>query len=146
MERELSDKYTFSKVFESEFAEVFLVERQNTLVCQTLKEYIPIENFKYVFLSMEPIVKQYNIEKFIFDKRNLRAFHQPSMEWYFIIWKRQMLDLGLKIHRKLLPVDLLWFEQAVKAGRHKITQDHPENIIHKLDIQYRTSLEDAIED
>jgi len=145
MEKLTEQKYHLTIVFESEYANVSLVEGEHTLVCEALKEYIPIENFKYVFLSMEPLVKKYQIEKFIFDKRNLRAFHQPSMEWYFIEWKKQMLEIGLKVHRKILPKDLGWFEQAVKAGRAKIRKDFPNNIIDQLDIQYRNTLEEAIE-
>ncbi|MGB0521727.1 MAG: hypothetical protein ACPGJS_02145 [Flammeovirgaceae bacterium] len=141
----LEDKYTLTIVFESEYAKVYLVEGHKVLICEALKEYIPIENFKYVFLSMAPLVKEHQIEKFIFDKRNLRAFHQPSMEWYFIEWKKQMLEIGLSVHRKILPKKLAWFEQAVQAGRAKIQNDYPDNIIAKLDVQYRNSIEEAIE-
>ena len=144
MEKVVEDKYKISTVFESEYAKVHLVEGHKVLVCEALKEYIPIENFKYVFLSMAPLIKQHQIDKFIFDKRSLRAFHQPSMEWYFIEWKKQMLEIGLKVHRKILPENLAWFEQAVHAGRAKIKKDFPDHIIDKLDIQYRKSIEEAI--
>lgn len=144
MEKIVEEKYILTTVFESEYANVHLIEGKGILICEALKEYMPIENFKYVFLSMNPLVKKHGVWKFIFDKRKLRAFHQPSMEWYFIEWKKQMLDIGLKVHRKLLPEGLTWFEQAVKAGRTKIQKDFPENVIDQLDIQYRTSLEEAI--
>lgn len=141
----LKGKYEFTPMFESEYAKVYLVNDTSILICEALKDYIPIEDFKHVFNSMAPIVQEHNINKFIFDKRNLRIFHQPSMEWYFITWKKEMLGLGLTVHRKILPTGLPWFEQAVKAGRMQITQDHPNNIIDKLDIQYRNDVASAID-
>jgi hypothetical protein len=36
------------------------------------------------------------IEKIILDKRALHVFHQPSLEWYYVVWKEQMHAYGLR--------------------------------------------------
>ncbi|MEH0152538.1 hypothetical protein V6R21_00250 [Limibacter armeniacum] len=134
------------KVFLKEYpyAKLYKVAKQPTLICEATKEYIPIEDFIEMFEDMGDMVALLNIEKFIFDKRAMKTFHQPSMEWYFVTWKEDLYRYGLKVHRKILPKDLGWFEEAVKAGRAKIEQDFPDFDITRFDIQYRDSIEEAI--
>lgn len=67
--------------------------------------YIPIEQFKEIFEFMEGMIREKKITKLIFDKRKLRVFHQPSMEWYFVEWKEKMAAYGLVNHIKILPDD-----------------------------------------
>lgn len=132
-------------VLEKEYGKAFWLPDTKTLICKLTNEYVPIEQFKEIFIEMAIFIKQKGVEKFIFDKRDLRIFHQPSMEWYFVTWKRELLEeAGLKLHRKILPQGLPWFEQAVAAGRDKIKIDFPDNIIDQLDIQYKNSLVEAI--
>jgi hypothetical protein len=54
-----------------------------------------------------------------------------------------MFALGLKQHRKILPNDEV-FKQSVKIGRDKINKLYPNGKFHEMDIQYSSSLEDAI--
>jgi len=130
---------------EPSFGKVYLLREQKILLCELFKEYVPIEEFKEIFTETVPVIKKYGIKKFIFDKRNLRVFHQPSMEWYFVEWKKEIFEYGLRIHRKILPQDQPAFALAVEAGRAKIRKEYPNNIIDKLDIQYKTTIQDAIE-
>jgi hypothetical protein len=108
-----------------------------------LADYIPMDDFKVIFNQIGDIVKAGYYEKFIFDKRSLRAFHQPTMEWYFIHWKKDMLEYGVTKHRKILPLEK-WFEKMVQIAKLQIFQNYPDNIIDKLDIQYCDSIEEAI--
>jgi hypothetical protein len=96
------------------------------------------------FGQIGEIVKAGDFEKFIFDKRSLRAFHQPTMEWYFIFWKKEMLEYGVKTHRKILPTEK-WFEKMVQIAKNQILQTYPDNIIDQLDIRYCDTIEEAIE-
>lgn len=54
--------------------------RQATLLVTATATYIPIEQFKSIFNEITQWVEQLNIQKLIFDKRQLTVFHQPSME------------------------------------------------------------------
>lgn len=133
----------FKPVIEGLYARVLINEDRKIVICELLADYIPIEDFKSVFLQISEIVKAGDFTKFIFDKRALRAFHQPTMEWYFINWKKDMLAYGIDKHRKILP-DEKWFEKMVQIAKDQILQNYPENIISQLDIQYCDSIEEAI--
>lgn len=112
-------------------------------VVEALATYIPIEQFKEIFMAIGDLVKKEKITKLVFDKRKLTVFHQPSMEWYFVEWKEKMYDLGLKVHRKILPKDDV-FRQSVKIGREKINSLYPNGKFKLMDIGYAETLEDAI--
>ena len=66
------------------------------------------------------------------------------MEWYFVDWKEKMYDLGLRIHRKILPNNEI-FKYSVKIGREKIAASYPNGKFKLMDIQYADSVEQAIE-
>jgi len=105
--------------------------------------YIPIASFKGIFYSMEELVIEKKISKLIFDKTQLRVFHQPSMEWYFVEWKEKMAALGLVNHVKILPEDYN-FCQSVKIGRDLINKNYPTARFHQLSIQYAGTIEEAV--
>lgn len=105
--------------------------------------YIPIDQFKDIFNSVGELVKNEKITKLVFDKTTLTVFHQPSMEWYFVQWKEEMLGYGLKSHRKILPTDEI-FRQSVRIGREKINKQFPDGKFHHMDIQYAETLDEAI--
>ncbi len=130
-------KYTFDT------AKVYVYEPEKTVVIQTLKSYIPIEQFQEIFESTALAVTQLGLSKLVFDKRELRVFHQPSMEWYFVEWKERMFYKGLRIHRKILPKDPI-FVKSVSIGREKIDRQYPDKKFHEMDIQYFDTLNDAI--
>lgn len=125
-------------------AKVSLVEGKKIAVVEALDSYIPIEEFREVFQSIGELVKEQGINKLVFDKRKLKVFHQPSMEWYFTEWKEEMYALGLKTHRKILPNDTI-FKESVRIGRLKIYSENPNHKFHQMDIQYADSLEEAVE-
>lgn len=143
----LTDEEYLIEELETEFSDdYFTVFRHcdnKFMVCQATASYVPIEHFKSAFESMPPLVEKYGIEKFIFDKRALRAFHQPSMEWYYVAWKKELLALGLSLHRKILP-DEEWFKRCVEAGKADIIKKHPDLPLDKIDIQYFDTLQECI--
>jgi len=133
----------FEVAFEQRYARVWFNRSRKTIICELLTDYVPIEDFKEAFLEIGELVKTGGFEKFIFDKRALRAFHQPTMEWYFIHWKKEMLGYGVKTHRKILPEEK-WFEKMVQIAKAQILTQYPDNIIGQLDIAYCDTLEVAI--
>ncbi|HAA11442.1 MAG TPA: hypothetical protein DCE41_06960 [Cytophagales bacterium] len=143
IETSIQDQLKLTKAFNH--AKVYSVIGTKVLVIEATREYIPIEEFKTVFAYVGEIVKQEKVAKLIFDKRALRIFHQPSMEWYFIDWKEEMWGYGLRTHRKLLPEDTI-FRESVKIGREKIFRENPRLKAREMDIQYREDLVAAIED
>ena len=114
------------------------------MIVEATTSYIPIEEFKAIFNYIGDSITKQPVTKLIFDKRKLTVFHQPSMEWYFVEWKEKMFDLGLKVHRKILPTDIV-FKQSVKIGRDRIKQIFPNGKYNEMDIQYADSIEEAIE-
>jgi len=134
----------FTLAFEVRYARVLVSPAKRMIICELLADYIPMDDFKVIFNQIGDIVKAGYYEKFIFDKRSLRAFHQPTMEWYFIHWKKDMLEYGVTKHRKILPPEK-WFEKMVQIAKAQIFHNYPDNIIDQLDIQYCDSIEEAIE-
>ena len=140
--RPLAD-YQVVEVFETRFAKVYSLEGEKIVLCELKTEYVPIAHFQDTFHRISELVKSGLNEKFIFDKRALRAFHQPSMEWYSVEWKRDMLEHGLRKHRKILPAEA-WFRKSVMIAKDQIYQRYPDNILDQLDIKYCDTLEEAI--
>lgn len=137
-------RYEFKEYYTSRFSQVSYNKELKTVVCKLTSEYVPIEHFKDTFLKISELVEAGNNHKFIFDKRSLKAFHQPSMEWYFVVWKKDMYKKGLSIHRKILPPEP-WFKKSVEIAKDQIYRDHKDLIAAQLDIKYCNSIEEAIE-
>ena len=134
----------FLVLSQARFADIFYQEATGTILCVLKEEYVPIKHFKDTFAQITALIEGNPVyTKFIFDKRVLRAFHQPSMEWYFIEWKTQMLDHGLYQHRKLLP-EAAWFRKSVEIARNQILNNFSDQVKAKLDIRYCESIEEAM--
>lgn len=145
MEHNYPEKLSLKLVFEKKYGKVYISEEKKSMICVLTKDYVPIEKFKKIFNVMTTFVKEYGIERFVFDKRYLRAFHQPSMEWYFVEWKQELYEMGLSVHRKILPKGETWFKDAVDAGRARIIQKYPHIDLERLDIAYCETVEEALE-
>ena len=124
-------------------ANVYMVMEEKAAIVQASGAYITINEFKEIFNFLTDMIISNGIGKLIFDKRELMVFHQPSMEWYFVVWKEKMFDHGLKTHRKILPKDPV-FRQSVKIGRENINKAYPHGKFHQMDIKYFESIDDAI--
>lgn len=132
------------KIFEKKYQRVDLQIVEDGVAVLTSKDrYIPIEEFKNVFQDISEMITSYGIKKLVFDKRSLRVFHQPSMEWYYSEWKEKTYDLGLRIHRKILPNDSI-FMKSVELGMRSISKKYPNAKYKLMDIKYFDSVEEAI--
>lgn len=136
--------YIFSLEYQGSFSSLYFNEDLKMAICFAEEEYIPIDSFKEMFLKISSLIEKFEIKHLIFDKQNLRTFHQPSMEWYFAIWKPSMKVKGLVNHYKILP-KLDWFEKAVEAGKYEIFQKFSKEILNGITISYVNSVEEAIE-
>ena len=126
-------------------AKIYLEETSNVLIVESLRSYILIEEFKEIFYKVNELIAEFQVAKLLFDKRKLKVFHQPSMEWYFVEWKDTAYDLGIRIIRKLLPDDSV-FIQSVKIGITKIKSEYPDAKFNLMDIQYSNTLEEALKE
>lgn len=126
-------------------AKVYLENQGNILIVEAIRSYILIEEFQKIFDKVNELITQYQVTKLVFDKRKLKVFHQPSMEWYFISWKDEAYNIGLRTIRKILPDDQV-FRQSVKIGVSKIKTENPEAKFNLMDIQYSETLEDALKE
>lgn len=139
------NSYLFQHINHTDFASIHYCEYLSFVICTARAEYIPIEEFKEMFLRISDVIKENPVKHLLFDKRELRTFHQPSMEWYFTIWKPTVSKFGLTSHFKILP-DLEWFKAAVNAGKHEILSKFPdENFLEGITITYVNSPEEAID-
>ncbi len=130
--------------FTNKFAELSFLPQQKIAICKANYAFIPQNEFKAIFEKATEMIKENYLKKFIFDKRALVTFHQPSMEWYHLVWKKDVLGYGLKVHRKILPDDFV-FRKSVEIGKQKIMKENPDNILSQVDIQYFDTLEECIE-
>ncbi|MDF9797297.1 hypothetical protein OKW21_002560 [Catalinimonas alkaloidigena] len=137
-------KYQFEDYATSRFAQVSFLKDKKIVLCTLKSDYVPIKHFKDTFSKISELVDQGFNQKFIFDKRSLKAFHQPSMEWYFVVWKKVMFEKGLKIHRKILPPEP-WFKKSVEIAKLQINREHEDLIVDLLDIKYCNTIEEAVE-
>ncbi len=134
----------FQLQFEDRWSRVSYDIEKKIIICELLVDYVPIEHFKSTFQQVSDTVKNGDFTKFIFDKRSLRTFHQPTMEWYFITWKQEMIDYGLTKHRKILP-ELDWFKTAVQIERNKLMGKLKAATLERLDIKYCQDISQAID-
>ncbi|TNF24948.1 MAG: hypothetical protein EP314_07275 [Bacteroidetes bacterium] len=111
-------------------------------LAEAIVPYMPMDDFMNAFKESTRMVEEFKLTRFIFDKRALRAFHQPSMEWYFVQWKPKVRDLGLTTHYKILP-DEDWFRKCVEAGREDIRLTYGDDFLHNIDIHYVGTIQEA---
>jgi hypothetical protein len=136
--------FEFKLMNQNTYASLYFNEELQLAICEANEEYIPIDYFKSMFLSISDLIEKFPVCHLIFDKRRLRTFHQPSMEWYFAIWKPEIKTKGLTNHYKILP-NIDWFTKSVEAGKHEIFHKYGEDIIEGINISYVDSIEAVIE-
>jgi len=137
--------FEFQPVYEGSYASAYYNGDLGMILCVATEEYIPIEDFKAIFMRMSEILEEFPAKHLVFDKRKLTTFHQPSMEWYFAVWKPQVKPKGLSSHYKLLP-DADWFAKAVEAGKNEIYEKYGTALLEGITVNYRDTLEDVIEE
>ncbi len=139
----LKHKYKFNEIYTDKYFTLHINKELALAICKANSEYVPIKEFKKVFLYISEFTQESIINHLIFDKSNLRTFHQPSMEWYYAIWKPKMKKNGLVAHYKILP-KLEWFTKAVEAGKYEIFQKYGTDILNGISVNYINSIDELI--
>ncbi|MBD0256167.1 MAG: hypothetical protein ICV83_10650 [Cytophagales bacterium] len=114
----------------------------HAVLLQAQRTYLPYEHFLHFLQTIEQLADRQPVVVMVFDKSSLKIFHQPSMEWYHVVWKENMYRKGLRTYRKVLPADPL-FKESVRIGRERIERENPGFQLSKFDIRYASSLQEA---
>ena len=124
-------------LFESlPMANIYFHQASATALVVTTVNFIPMEPFKATFEKVSEAIEAHNLRRIVFDKRSLTIFHQPSMEWYYTIWKTMLCkEKGVKAHGKILPKDDP-FRQSVHNARKKILHDKGSPELQLINITY----------
>ncbi len=122
---------------------IYVDNLSKSLIIKSIGTYIPIGEFMEIFNFAIQVCEEKSLVKTVFDKRSLKVFHQPSMEWYFTIWKEQLFEMGIKKHIKILPDDFV-FKSSVKIGREKINENFPNSSFHQTEIIYVNNIDEAL--
>ncbi len=134
----------FTERYADTYAKIFTANDANTIICELLLPYTPIDKFMGVLQKKAQLIQAYGCDKFVFDKRAIKGFHQPTMEWYYLEWKVEMYHkYGLSVHRKLFSNED-WFLKCIEAGRAEIKRKDPGSIVHTFDIKVCQTLEEAV--
>lgn len=134
----------FSERYKDHYGIIYTCDDSNIMLCELTQPYTPIDDFMKLLRQMMIVIEMYGCQKFIFDKRAIRGFHQPTMEWYYLTWKVEAYNkFGLRVHRKLFPQEE-WFLKCIEAGRAAIKRKDPGSIVHTFDIKVCQSLEEAV--
>ncbi len=133
----------FTEIFVNEYAKGLVNEEKKMIGCVLTADYVPIGKFKQIFEMLSDEIKEGEYTKFVFDKSNLRTFHQPSMKWYFTEWKTEVINYGLTKHYKVLP-KLEYFRKSVEAARKPLLAKYPKELLAKLKIEYFETVEEAV--
>jgi hypothetical protein len=129
-------------VLEQRHGAVYYDPDHHVVLLKVRSSYLPYEHFLHFLQTIEQLAERQPVEVMIFDKSSLKIFHQPSMEWYHVVWKESMYGKGLRTYRKILPADPL-FKESVRIGRERIERENPGFQITKFDIRYVDSPEQA---
>lgn len=131
-------------IIKNEAFEVYYLKEKKIIVCSVIDNYVLDEIFKFTFSKISEFVINNEVEKFVFDKSKLTVFNQESMVWYHVVWKKRMLNFGLKKHYKILPNDNI-FKLSVEMGKKRIVAENPDFNFDDFDIRYFDTLQEAIE-
>jgi hypothetical protein len=133
-----------NQLLDNKYAQVTVLDDVATIICTLKTDYVPMKDFKEIFVAIGEYIKQHPIQKMILDKRSLKVFHQTSMVWYHVEWKKEMKQYGLSTYRKLLPQDE-FFRKAVEIARKGIVKEHPDFRFEDFDIRYCETIEEALQ-
>jgi len=120
-----------------------MVPQRSVLLCRITSAFINEEQYKELFIEVGKQMEQHNLKYLVFDKSALTVFHQPSMEWYHVIWKEEMTAKGVKGYYKILPDDAM-FKNSVQVGKANIAKKFPSFDFEKHNIRYFNSVEEAL--
>lgn len=132
--------------YRGRYATVSFMPANETAIVSIHGAFIPMTDYQQTLEKLGELVRQEKVQKLIVDARQLLAYHQPSVEWSFLNWKRQMHEHGLNRYRYILS-STGEYRKNLENGLQKIRREHPEpTVLDQMDLAYCQSLEEAVEE
>ncbi len=132
--------------YRSRYATVSFMPANETAIVSIHGAFIPMTDYQQTLEKLGELVRQEKVHKLIVDAQQLVAYHQPSVEWSFLNWKREMRNHGLTSYRYVLP-NGGEYRKNLENGIRKIRRDHPNmEVLDRMDLTYCHSLEEAVEE
>ncbi len=132
--------------YRSRFATVSFMPATETAIVSIHGAFIPMTDYQQTLEKLGELVKQEKVQKLIVDARQLLAYHQPSLEWSFLNWKREMQRHGLMRYRYVL-ANTGDYRRNMENGILKMRREHPETeLLDRMDLAYCRSVEEAVEE
>ncbi len=115
----------------------------DVIVVKATSAHIPKTHFQEMFIAIGQLISGAGYKKLICDLSNIQFYHEPTFDWYFMVWKERMFYLGLRTHRIILPLNDL-IRDGVELSRQRSCEAFPGEKYWQLDIQYAESVDEAI--
>lgn len=116
---------------------------EDVIVVKTTSSHIPKTQFQELFISIGQLIAKSGYRKLICDLSNIQFHHEPTFDWYFMVWKERMYYHGLKSHRIILPHNDL-IRDGVELSRQRANEIFPGAKYWDMDIQYAESVDTAM--
>jgi hypothetical protein len=131
--------------YQGKYATVTFLPANETAIFRIHGAFIPMTDYQAALDKLSELVQQDKVQKLVVDAPKLVAYHQPSVEWSFVNWKKRMEPHGLRQYRYVLP-DSGEYRRSLQDGLRKIGREHPDTGIDRLDLAYCRTLDEAVED
>ncbi len=127
------------------YATVSFMPEAEAAIVRIHGAYIPMTDYQATLAKVGELAQKENVHKVIVEAQELVAFHQPSVEWDLLHWKKAMHDQGLTRYRYVLPAEG-GYRKHMEKSMHKICDQHPETHLNQLDVAFCRSLDEAVEE
>lgn len=131
-------------ILATRYAHIYWVEENQTIVCQTITDYIPHQEFQIIFQDILEYA-QYNPTKmFVFDKSSLVTFHQDAIRFFYFDWKPEMNKIGVNKFKHILPKNNT-FRISLKTTKDILRKEKPEICLGVPCVEYIENIDEAFE-
>lgn len=141
---DILEKSQLQEVSKFRHAVCYTVEGlSDVIVIKATSAHIPKTQFQEMFIAIGQLISKGGYKKLICDLSNIHFYHEPTFDWYFMVWKERMFYHGLRTHRIILPLNDL-IRDGVELARQRSYEVFPGGKYWQLDLQYAESIDEAV--
>ena len=133
----------FEQTHEKKYGNVFLLPLQEIVICEFTDAFVLPEDFKKMIEKAIKIASTEVVSRIVIDLRKVQAFHQPSVEWLWAVAAEHLYGKQI-IHYCLMLTDEEWYEDLIRLTIGKVNDNHPQNHLEELKIQFCKSFYEAV--
>jgi hypothetical protein len=115
----------------------------DVIVIKATSGHIPKTQFQEMFIAIGQLISKEGYNKLVCDLSNIQFYHEPTFDWYFMVWKERMFYYGLRTHRIILPLNDL-IRDGVELARQRAYEAFPGEKYWQPDLQYAESIDEAV--